>query len=131
MRKKRNPARLLLSALIAVFSFAALTACKSDKIDESTDETTSGRLPALYYNGHVYVSDGYGSYGELDLLPEGFSECGDIASVCENELPDEEFEARGIASGTPVYANADNIYAVYVYSDDGLHRLLIASATSG
>lgn len=123
-------------ALAVIMFAAALSACKSDAGSDGsdTDETdiiSSEKLPALYYGGNLYVSDGYGSYGTTDIISEGYAEAGEIKSDSGDGLPDEEFEARGIAVGDIVFANPDNLYAVYVLTDGELYRYLVASSFSG
>ncbi len=133
MQKIKWTTRAAFVALAVIITMAMLTACKSDTgSDTGADsETASEKLPALFYSGNIYVSDGYGSYGTVDILPEGYAEAGKIQCDCGDELPDEELEARGIAVGDVVYASADNSYAVYVLTDGELFRYLVASSFSG
>lgn len=133
MQKIKRKTRAALIALAVIITLAMLTACKSDTASDAevSSDTASEKLPALFYSGNLYVSDGYGSYGTADILPEGYAEAGKIQSDCGDELPDEELEARKIAVGDIVYASADNSYAVYVLTDGKLYRYLVASSFSG
>ena len=73
-----------------------------------------------------------GSYGGIDVLPEGYEEYGNIKSVCKSsELPDEDLEGRGVTTDDMVYTSADNVYAVYLLSGGELYRYLIANVADG
>lgn len=138
MKTKINRTRrvyAVLAALAALLTALALFSCaKNDgaETESSSAETESGKLPAVFCGGRLYISDGHGSYGGMDMLPEGFAKYGKIASErADSALPGTELESRGVAVGDVVYASADNAYAVYVVTDGGLYRYLTASVNGG